>query len=190
MTTINHILEEICKVGSLYDEIIDTIIYSDTNKQEDKYALLSEIANYWLQSPDNVIKAWDNKYFKYYFIRTVQNQVHSNTSAYHKNHRVKDKITWDRFNDCDDCDSLLESSIIDLDDGGMEKKILAEIRLNDVERSINLGQLTWVEGQLFKEYYYEDKTYRQIEEEYGIDHVSAWKIVKSATKKVKEFCNK
>jgi len=182
--TINDILEQICTKGSLYDEIMDTILES----RDSKSALISEISNYWLQSPDNVVKAYNEGYFKYYFIRTVKNQIHSNTSAYHKNHRINERVTFG-VNIGTDNDSnegcYHESLILSEDEDDIINKILLEDKMERIEETMKNCNIKWIEEQLFREYFYENKTYRQIEEEYGIDHVSAWKIVKAGVQKIK-----
>ena len=170
---INDIMEDVCRKGSIYNEIIDNILYPRLDLKD---ALISEVAIYWLNSPDNVVKAWNEGYFKYYFIMTIKNQVKSSTSAFHKNVRIADHIEYvDNYDESDDTEESINY------------KYFVENKLDDIENAKKYGGLKWIEVQLFNEYFNCDKTYREIEDDYGIDHCTVWKIVNKAKIKIENY---
>jgi RNA polymerase sigma factor (sigma-70 family) len=172
--TINEILLEITSNGSIYDEIIDNILHP---KVELKSELISEIAVSYLDNKEKIEKIWNEGYFKYYFINTVRNQVRSSTSSFYKNVKVKDNIVIEDTFDIEYEDS---EDIIKLKEQFEDNYAL----INGMIQKLNI---TWFERQMFNEYYINSKTYRQIEEEYGLDHVLVWKTV---TKVIKHLKNK
>ena len=83
--TINQILVEITRKGSIFDEIMNNVL----NPRVDlKPQLISEIAISYLENAEKIEKVYSDGYFKYYFINTIRNQVHSSTSPFHKNNRI------------------------------------------------------------------------------------------------------
>lgn len=165
---INQILEEICKKGSIYDEIIDNILgYGHEHKRE----LISEIAISYLESPEKIENIYKEGYFKYYFIQTISNQVKSNKSPFYKNTRVMINEIPTTFDVEDDLEETIR-----------EKKVI-DSRIDQIENSYKEMKKSWFTGTIWDEYFYKDKSFRDIEKKYGIDHVLAWKEVK----KVKEI---
>ena len=173
---INQILEEICKPNSIYDEIIENILYPNLHL---KGELVSEIAIGFISNQIKVIEAYNKGYFKYYFINTVKNQVHSKTSSFYK--ITKSSITQD-FND------EIYNTITD-DDLIQEKRDMEQkyILLNEALENTNLK---WFEIQMFNEYYGEGKTYRQIEKDTGVDHCLVFHNVKNAKTKIINYIEK
>ena len=168
---INRIIEEICKTGSVYDEIINNII---SPRIDLKPQLISEIALNFLENSKKIEKIWQEKYFKYYFIVTVKNQVHSNTSSFHKNVRI--------YNDYGNLDN------IDLeDDVTIEDKIEFENKLAKINKTYKEVKKNYFQERMWEEYFINDKTYRQIEKEYGIDHCLVWNNVNTIKKKIKKI---
>ena len=173
--TINQILTEICDPNSLYNEIIENIIYPNLHLKNE---LISEIAINWLQRGPKIEAIFQNGYLNYYFIMTVKNQIHSSTSSFHKNIRksVTNSIDDEKnvlqiiFNDgCDDI-QLATNNRINLD-------LLIEI-LNKID-------ISFFQREMFRAYHFEGKSYRKIEKEYGVDHVLVWQNVKIVMKKIR-----
>ena len=104
---INDILTEITNKGSIYDEIIDNII---TPRFDLKPELISEIAISFLENKIKIEEVYRLGYFKYYFINTVRNQIHSNTSSFHKNIRIKDNEYFENYGYIED-DTTIEDKI-------------------------------------------------------------------------------
>ena len=174
--TVTTILQEICRKGSEFDQIIDNII-APNYKQ--KPGLISELALSFYSNEESITQAIRKNYFKYFFIRIIKNQVHSSTSPFHKNCRmtIVDHLS------CSDSDLLNE---ID-DDSDINKKLEIEEKIDVIEEALNnTTNVTYFEAELFKLYFFKDYTYRQIEKECDIDHVLAWLTVKKVLNKVKK----
>jgi hypothetical protein len=169
--TVTTILNEICKNGGEFDEIINTIIAPNYHQKPE---LISELALSFYSNEKSILKAIQNNYFKYFFIRSVKNQVHSSTSSFHKNCRMS-------------VGSELSENYDSLDDDfDLEKKILLEEKCDTIEKALQIIKVTFFEAELFKLYYYKNYTYRQIEREYNIDHVLAYITVKKVVSKIKK----
>jgi DNA-directed RNA polymerase specialized sigma subunit len=177
-TKINNILTQICQKGSIYDQVIDNIITPNFHQKDE---LISELAIQFHSQEKNIIKAIDGGYFKYLFIRIIKNQVHSSTSPFHKNCRVQSNNAFD-----------ISESFIELEDDDFElnDKMLKEEQRNALEQAIKSIKTTWFEMEMFNLYYKQNKTYRQIEEEYNIDHVLVFLTVKAVKERIKKQIKK
>jgi hypothetical protein len=151
---INNILIQITTPGSIYDEIIDNIIRP---RFDLKPELISEIAISFLENRIKVEEAYEKKYFKYYFINTVKNQIQSKTSSFHKNVRIKDNEYFENYGDLQD-------------DTTIEEKIEFEERLDLINKLYKETKKNWFEATLWNEYFIKNKTYREIGREYSINH--------------------
>ena len=176
LVSIQDILIEITTEGSIWDEIINNIISPNSHLKPE---LISEISIGYLENSDKVELAWEKGYFKYYFIKTVTNQVNSKTSSFHKNVRMRDYSQFDTVLD-------LES---DEGEDDIDLKIEKEVQISQIKLTLKTLPISWFEQQMFIEYYYNNRTYRNIEEEYTIDHVLVWKTVKKVKNLLKEVLN-
>lgn len=167
---INDILIEITKKGSIYDEIIITLLKPRIDLKPE---LISEVSISYLENAAKIEKIYADGYFLYYFTNTIKNQVHSSTSPFHKNIRFKD---YDYIQD-----------YVDLpNDDDIQEKITFEERLTLVEDTYKEVKKTWFEDKMWEEYFINDKTFRQIEKEYGIDHCLVFHNVKKIKDKIKQ----
>jgi len=173
--TVTTILQEICKKGSEFDQIIDNIIAPN---YKHKPGLISELALSFYSNEESITNAIRNNYFKYFFIRIIKNQVHSSTSPFHKNCRmtIVDHLKASDSNLLNEID----------DDADINKKLEIEEKIDVVEEALNKTNVTYFEAELFKLYFFKNYTYRQIEKECDIDHVLAWLTVKKVLNKVKK----
>ena len=162
---LRQILTEICKKGSIYDEIIDNIIRP---RYDLKPELISEISISFLENEEKVSEVIKAGYFTYYFIRAVKNNVHSNTSPFHKNTRLKENIYYDNLDIPDDDDT--------------EIKMEREEKYLKIDRAYTKIPKTHFQEFVFHEYFTKDKTYREIGEEIGVSHC----LVFHEVKKIKE----
>jgi len=167
---INDILTQIATKGSIYDEIIDNIIQP---RFDLKPELISEISISFLENRIKVEEAYEKNYFKYYFINTVRNQIHSNTSSFHKNIRIQDNEYFENYNNIED-----ETTI--------EDKIEFEERLELINKKYKDTKKTWFEDRLWEEYFINNKTYREIGEEYKINHCLVFHNVKKIKDKIQK----
>jgi len=174
--TAYSILNYIASAGTIFDQIIDEMIKPNFHQKPE---LISELAVSFLGNEDTVNKALKNNYFEYYFIRAVKNQVHSKTSPFHKNCRLSI---------CSDIEPEWFDKEEDTSD--IEYKMLNE-RQNDVLNEVlNSVHVTYFQSEIFKLYYYEGLSYRQIEKEHGVDHVLCHSTVKRVKKLINEQIKK
>jgi hypothetical protein len=169
--SIDDILREIVTEGTIWDEIIENIIHPNSHLKPE---LISEISLGYLENKEKIEDVWEKGYFKYYFINTVRNQIRSNTSSFHKNIRITDYKTFD-----EGLDIMDEST-----DDDILHKIEKETKIGTVKNILNRLPISWFEHQMFIEYYFNNRTYRNIEEEYTLDHVLVWKTVKKVREMV------
>lgn len=171
--TVEEALEQMYNKNSEYSQIIDKLIAPHFHYKND---LLGEIAISYLTNKEKVQKAIDNNYFKYYFIMTVKNQVHSSTSLFHKNIRLSDKIQAEE-------DIQLEDVI---DQHSLEYKIEMDDRYNITQQLKNNTKMTYFESEMMRLYFDEEKTYRAIAEEYGINHTLIFKTIQNVVYRLKK----
>jgi hypothetical protein len=79
------------------------------------------------------------------------------------------------------------STIQDIPDSDIEYKKKMENKYLQIEDALDNIKTTWFDCEIFREYFVNDKSYRQIEADYGIDHVLAWVSVKRTKNKIKEY---
>lgn len=172
---LNKILEEICQKGSIYDEIMDNILGRNIHL---KTELISEISLSYLENKDKIEEVYAQGYFKYFFIRTVTNQVNSNTSPFYKNVISTGlDIINNNFDVIDDSEDVIED------------KIEFEDKLNLINDEYKKLKKTWFTETMWNEYFIKNKTYRQIEEDWSIDHVLAWHTINKMKNKIKNEIN-
>jgi hypothetical protein len=174
--TINRIIEEIADPKSIYSEIIDNILYPRLHLKRE---LLSEISISYLENANKIEEIWKEGYFKYYFIKTVTNQVVSNTSPFYKN------VIGTTYE--------LNNTIYDKEDDSqtnIEDKIRFEEKIDVVNKAYSNIKKNWFTGTIWEEYFINDLTYRAIEDKWGIDHVLCWHEIKKMKSKIKEEIEK
>jgi hypothetical protein len=173
---LDKFLGELCEKGSMWDGIIDNII--GTHDKNLKRALISEIALSYLERREKIEEILkDEKYFKYYFIQTIMNQVKSNTSPLYKNHK---KMIGNGIEEFDF--SFLE--IVDTSRDDINEKVDKELKLKDIDEKLLMIKINWFEGQMFDLYYKKGLTYRQIEKEWGVNFLTVFSAVKRVKEKI------
>jgi len=177
-TQINQILEEITNKNSIYNEIIDNILYPNLQYKDE---LISELAISFIKNKKKIIKSYNNGWFKYMFITAVKNQVHSKTSPFHKNVRetISSKYNTQEFN----VDYIQE------DNEDLEYKMDIERKLEIINKARELTKTNYFEAEVFKLYFDKDNTYRGIEKKYDIDHCLAYYTVQKVVTKLKQNIN-
>ena len=161
------ILTEICKKGSIYDEILDNILKPNYHLKPE---LISELSISFLENEEKVSKVIQDGYFLYYFIRAVKNNVHSNTSPFHKNTRIKENLYYDNL------------EVIDEDD--IQRKIEMEEKYIKIDKAYTKIPKTHFQEFVFHEYFTKDKTYREIGEEMGVSHCLVFHEVKKIKQEI------
>lgn len=163
---LDDILKQMTTKGSIYDEIINNIIQPNYHLKPE---LISELSLSFLENRMKVEEVIKQNYFIYYFIRATKNQIHSNTSGFHKNTRIKDNQVID--------------NLILLDDNELEMKYELEELYKIIDLSYVKIPKTYFQEFLFHEYYTKNKTHRQIGKENGISHCLSFHEIK----KIKEL---
>lgn len=167
---INQIIDTVFKNNSIYHEIMDNII---GNKKNIKSELISELALSFLSSPKKIEDVWEKGYFKYYFLNAVTNQIHSNTSPLYKITHLRENIQPENLTH-DAYDHI-------------EDKVRLEERYELIENALQNIEVSWFDMEIFSEYYSKNKSYRMIENEFGVDHVNCWVSVKKTKNKIKKW---
>jgi len=174
----NQIAIEIYDRKSIYNEIMNNILYPNLHL---KPQLLSEISIWMCENKRKIVKMHEEGWFKFWFIRTVKNQVHSSTSGFHKN--VRETIS-SKFNTGDFDFQFFDAECTDEND--IQYKIEKEIIYDMIKKERRQLDITWFESEIFRLYYDEGMTYRAIEKTHQIDHCLAFHIVDKVRKKLKE----
>jgi hypothetical protein len=170
---INQILEQICKGGSIYDEIINNLIQP---RFDLKPQLISEVAISYLENATKIEDIYEKGYFQYYFIRTVKNQIHSSTSPFRKAVTIKDNEFIDNFDFADE-------------DNEIQNKIDREEKINLIEDSFKDIKKTWYKERIWNEYFYNKMSYRDIQKKYSISYTYAWLLVDEMKQEIKNKIN-
>jgi len=174
--SLNDILKEICTKDSIYDQIIDNILGRNSHLKRE---LISEISLSYLENKEKIEDIYAQGYFKYFFIRTLTNQVHSNTSPFYKN---VISTGLDIINN--------DYDVIDDSEETIENKIDFENKLDLINQAYKDIKKNWFEATIWEDYYKNNKTHRQIEADWSIDHVLSWHTVNKMRKKIKDKINK
>lgn len=171
--TFDELMIDMATPGGFYYSIIDNI----TGNKKHTRGLISEIALSYLERRSVITQKLKEKDFRYYFVRTVMNQYKSSTSSFYFNN-VKTNV---------DLDYTEYLSIPDEDE--IDDKIREEVRLTWLENVIEGRsdvKMSWFENQMFRLYYIEGMTYRKIQEEWGINFLTAYNTVKELKEKIKK----
>lgn len=166
---LDKVLVEITTKGSVYDEIIDNIIQPNFHLKPE---LISELAIGFLENRQKVNEVIEKGYFLYYFIRSVMNQIKSNTSGFHRNTRLKEY-------------QQIENLAI-IDDNDLERKKEIEQLYITIDKYYVKIPKTYFQDFLFHEYYTLNKTHRQIAQENDISHVLSFHEIKKVKEKLIE----
>jgi hypothetical protein len=138
-----------------------------------KPELISELAISFLENRNRVEQVIKQGYFLYYFIRACKNQVHSNTSPFHKNNRLQENIYYDNMEFVDDSDiELIEE---------MEEKF------KRIDKAYVKIPKTHFQDILWGEYFTKGKTLREIGKEYEISHCLVFHEIKKIKEQMKKI---
>lgn len=149
---LNQFLESLLDKNSEYYQIMLNIV-----QNEDLIPpLVSEISISYLENRDKIESIIEQGYIKYFFIRTILNQIKSNTSPFHKNNR----ITKDEF----------PSNVNIIDEDTTEEKENLELQYLLIDYSYVRVPKTYFGEYIFTQYFHHNRTYRDIAEEMGISH--------------------
>ena len=169
---IDKVLVEVATKGSVYDEIIDNIIQPNFHLKPE---LISELSIGFLENREKLNKVIQEGWFIYYFIRSVKNQVHSNTSGFHRVTRIKDNIMID--------------NIVFIEESDLELKYEIEEKYKLIDSCYVRIPKTYFQDFLWNEYYFLNKTHRQIGTENNISHILSFHEIKKLKEKLIQEIN-
>ena len=188
--TINEIYN-LCQKERIYEEILKRFFPKKNDLNEFRQHLWLQISE---QPRDKIIYAWNNHYFKYLYTRILTNQVNSSTSSWIK--QTQPNKHYDLIEDYQPFFNIYQ-----------EVEDLAEVRLLEIEtkKDLTIQALNhylrvdpqfFVEKKMFEEYYFNNKSFRQIEAESTlingkkINYVAIRKCVEYAELLVKTYIKK
>lgn len=170
-STLNDIITHINQDTDMYKEIVMNV-----SKQyyEDMWGEMMLILLEY-KNPDKLIEAYNKKYFKYFFIRILTNQIHSSTSPFfykYKRHNLDLNVEIESVGDIED-DSWVE-----------------EINKFNEKTDEFLEQEHWYDKELFNMYYKEGLSYSKINQLTKIPKSSLWNSVSKTTERFRNYLNK
>lgn len=175
LETITDLMNDMADPKGFHYQIIANIVGNDKKKIR---AVISEIAANWLEKPKEIEKRMKSKDFRYYFVGTVLNQVKSKTSPLYKNY-IKTNADIEIF------DTLELEQTDDIEEKREREKRLIWLEGITTGKNTNV-KMTWFEMEMFKLYYVEGFTYRQIQDEWGVNFLTAYNAVKTVVEKIKK----
>lgn len=175
---INKIIMEVFKEGSIYHDIIDSLLIKyniDKNRNE----IISEIAIDWLNFPDKVIKVYnkpDKKELQFYFIKSLRNMLIGKNGFVNKE-KIKNKSY-----------SLIDNYNYDKYPDDEDQSIIIKQHYKDIMYdTFNNCGLTWVEYETYKEYIINFNSYRKMKSFYNISKDEIGFKVKTAKQKINKY---
>ena len=165
MENINKFLTNIATEGTLYNDLLRTNLYPNLHLVD---AMVSEIALILLDpnKAEKHTKMIEEGWERYWLASVVKNQVRSISSPFHKNNRARISTLGDinsHFNDYDNSED--EKDLLDKVIKEEQNSLLIEARKNVFDDP--KSKLTWFDSDMFRLYYDENLTYREIERAYG-----------------------
>jgi hypothetical protein len=133
-----------------------------------KPELISELAISFLEKEDKVNEVIEKGYFLYYFLRSVTNNVRSNTSPFYRNNIVKERFLFDNIDIVDESD--------------IDTKQEKEIKFQKIDRAYTKIPKSYFQEFVWHEYYSKGKTYREI----GAENEMSYSIIFYEIKKIKD----
>lgn len=136
---------------------------------------------------DKICKMYDSNQLKYFCVGIIRRMIRSKTSPFYNKIRKFDVISGE----------IGEKSVInnnnnnsDYDDNLLEMRLLESNVLDKIEQCLRDEEIKnpkfWYSATLFKMYYYQKMTYRKIQLETNIHHVSAFHTIQSVVKLLRE----
>lgn len=197
----DHILKD-----KFYEDMLKKFVKNKQDRQELKQYVWISICQ---MNEEKLIAIWNKRQFKYYYVNIVKNQVQSSDSYYHrlyrkfkkmdigeeKKHEKDIEARQAKFRETEDfvlfsdSEKNIEEQIIE-----QETKQENQIKLNLIEKAlikmVKDEPLLFVQAELFKLYYKQNMTYREIEEKTKIPRTSVFQYVNLAKFHIKQYINK
>lgn len=162
-TVIDHILTD-----TFYEEVLKKYLSNKSGRDEFRQELWLII----LEMPDDkLIHYYDTKCLKYIYIGIINNQIKSNTSAWHRNYRKNQPQEYfdNIYDSIDEADYVLNVKTENEDKLDYITDKLVQIESADPKMVRDIT--------LFKMHFYEGMTYRAIEKATNIGYVNVFHYV-------------
>ena len=186
----DHILKD-----KFYEDMLRKFVKNKQDRQELKQYVWISICQ---MNEEKLITIWNKRQFKYYYVNIVKNQVQSSDSYYHRLYRKFKKMDIGQektdyqpqeFVNDDQLDGNIEDEII-----AQEIKEENQLKLRLIDKAliqmVKDEPLLFVQAELFKLYYKQHMTYREIEEKTKIPRTSVFQYVNLAKFHIKQYINK
>jgi RNA polymerase sigma factor (sigma-70 family) len=182
--TVHHIFDLI-KNDFVYEQVLRSYF---TNKSE-RDDFRNSLWLYFFEHPEPTIKSYNQKYFKYYYISVIKNQVTSNTKKWIDKYSINKPILMEHL-----------PEIPEEQEPFLEEELSEEIRLKNykvelvkkaIDHYLNIDPKNKPEMDMFKMYYIDKLTMRQISKKmYNIPLTDVYRYIKSAEERIKWYIKK
>jgi RNA polymerase sigma factor (sigma-70 family) len=158
-------------------------------KKEIRDEFSQEAYLYILERPEHMIDIFNKRYFKYWFLNMVKNQVMSNSSSWHLNFRKPQQQLMEN-----PPEETEEYNYFQEEDDKEEKE-KKQLKLRIVEQAIahfqKLDPKSKSSFDIFKLYYYEHLSIREISKRFfDTPSSTIWEHLKEAEVLIKHYINK
>lgn len=176
---------ELASKDFIFEEVLRK--YFPNKKIREEFT--NEIWLYLLEHPDRTVQVWNQRYFKYYFIGMVKNQVLSNSSSWHLNFR-KTQYQLPEIMPEQSCDyDAFKKEENQIDQMVKLKKI--ELINNAISHYLKINPHFKPSADIFILYYFEGLSIRQISESFfSTPPTTIWEHLKEAEVLVKFYIRK
>ena len=141
-------------------------------KSKDRDEFKSFILDILIDNCDKLTLAYKEGWIDYYIWRIISNQYYSNTSPWYRKHVVKDYFQTDIPDMIDEEENEIDT-----------EKVIEKIK--EI-----LKRKHWYDATLFNLYYFENMTYKQIEEATKINYIAVRRSVMKTLDDVKKQIKK
>lgn len=164
-----------------YEEILQKFFSKKSERDEFRQYLWLIICE---QGEEKIVTSWNSKFFKYWYVSVIKNQVASATSPWHLKERA-------RNHNIDEIDGLNEPGEYGITYEDIDNQNYNNMRLELVEKAIQYWSAKdpffLTERECFNLYYQEGLSYRQISKKLNIPTPSVYIYVNAAQVKIKGY---
>lgn len=177
-----HKIFELTQKDLIYEEVLRKFFPRKDIRDEFK----SELWLYFFEHPEPVIKAFNQKYFRYYFVSIVKNQAISNSKNWFSSYSPHKPILMETLPEESE-----EINPFEIEDMLYEKEVKIK-KVKAVEDAIahylRLEPRLKPEFDVFKMYYFEHMTMREISKHmFNIPLSDVYLYIRSAEERIKRY---